>query len=132
MKSPKGAHSRFTRLLCLLLALHFLNFSIDPRDAAPDNIPEDLTINDIESVSEFVAEVVFECPDAFGEHDERDSEEGGSFDFNKAYKLYCSASISSISFRAYLPTTSTLKFLHENDQLVLSLSREVSSPPPRA
>ncbi|MBC8154542.1 MAG: hypothetical protein H7Z72_16685 [Bacteroidetes bacterium] len=66
------------RLICLLMALHVINLSVD----APDNYlsafqighHEDLSVNDIESLSELLLEEVFGFTNAVPEHDEQDGD----------------------------------------------------------
>lgn len=61
------------------------NFSIDSRDLHSNQIDEDLSVNDIESYYEFVAEAVMGFENALEEHDEHDQEAGGAFEFKKVY-----------------------------------------------
>lgn len=66
------------RLICLLMALHVINLSVD----APDNRlsafqiehHEDLSVNDIESLSELLLEEVLGLTNAVPEHDEQDGD----------------------------------------------------------
>lgn len=65
------------RLFCLLMALHVLNFSVNPPDqhtyiTASGAVREDLSVNEMESVTEWVLEHVFGIDVA--EHDELDHE----------------------------------------------------------
>jgi hypothetical protein len=120
--------SRLARIFSVIMALHIFNLSMDGRDANPDSVPEDLTFNDIESITEFFAEVVFNFTNAFEEHDEADTTEGGVLDF---YKFYCSPPSSVVDDVTVKPQSSD-KFLIRNTEGVLSLSREVVSPPPKA
>lgn len=67
------------RFFCLLLALHLVNLSIDVQDRT---MPigktianrEDLSINKIESISEFLLEECFGVHDAVPEHDDPEKE----------------------------------------------------------
>jgi hypothetical protein len=120
-------YSRLKRILCLVLALHFLNCSIDSKDPNPDAVPEDLTFNDIEHVTEFIAEVVFGWNNAFEEHDERDAEDGSSIDVIKYYFNNYLVHIDRQT--ACISKSSDLLF--ENTQDINSIPREVSSPPPK-
>jgi hypothetical protein len=67
------------RLLCLLMALHVINVSIDAPDpyAAP-RFPgerrENLSINEIESFSELLLEECFVLENAIPEHEESDDD----------------------------------------------------------
>ena len=127
MKLISSTYGRFYRIVCLLLALHFLNLSIDSKDPNPDSIPEDLSFNDIESITEFVAEIVFGWHDTFEEHDERDSDEGGALDF---YKFYCSNHVVNITHHTFSILLSTEFYIRNSDN-VLAPVRDIHSPPPR-
>lgn len=117
-----------TRIFCIVLALHLLNFSIDSKDPHPEAVPEDLSFNDIESVTEFFAETVLGWKNAFAEHDEKDSEDGGSFDVLKFYFSNCSISINHrINLQATRPS-----FVLKNSPDMASIAKKVSSPPPEA
>ena len=63
-----------SRIICIAFALHIFNMSIDPPDAKPHNIPEDLSINEIESILEFALENVMGIKNAIPEHDEPDED----------------------------------------------------------
>jgi hypothetical protein len=109
------------------MALYFLNFSIDSRDPNPDCVPEDLSINDIESVTEFVAEVVFNRVNAFQEHDEKDNDDGGLLDI---YKYYCSNN-SIVLKRLFSPISTSQKFQVRNFGSVQSPLVNILIPPPQ-
>ncbi|HEY5749785.1 MAG TPA: hypothetical protein VIU12_27145 [Chryseolinea sp.] len=85
MHLAPSKYGRFTRIVCFLFAVHLFNFSIDPRDRQANYMPEDLSINDIESLTEFFAEVLFSMGNAFEERDEPDAEDGSSLDFSKVF-----------------------------------------------
>lgn len=128
MKLISGTYGRFYRIFCLIFALHFLNLSIDPKDPDPDSIPEDLTINDIESIAEFFAEVVFGWKNAFEEQDERDGDQGNALDF---FKFYCSNHSVSITQHTFSLSLS-LKFHIRNSDTIIAPVKDIHSPPPRA
>lgn len=67
------------RLFCLLMALHVINLSVDTPDGqafvtSRYEHHDDLSVNDIESLSELLLESCFGFTDAVPEHDERDSD----------------------------------------------------------
>lgn len=64
-----------TRLLWGVLALHFLNISIDNPDPKPNQIPEDLSFNDQESIIEFILEKILGWENAIAEYDDPDADE---------------------------------------------------------
>lgn len=55
------------------MGLFLLNISVDTADPNPENIPEDLSINDQESILEIVVEQVLGYEDAFKEYDDHDT-----------------------------------------------------------
>jgi len=76
------------RLILIFLALHIFNCSIDAPDAFPNYVPEDLSINEMESVGELMLEKVFGFTTALPEHDENDQEEGMDFKLSKLMIFY--------------------------------------------
>jgi len=116
------------RFLSLLLAIHILNFSIDSQDAAPDHIAEDLSLNDIESFYEFFLEDIVGIQNAVEERDERDQDDGGSFE---SKKFYFSSVVSSVQSKPtdYIYELHVPK--HNCPELAIRYS-EIESPPPRA
>jgi hypothetical protein len=79
------------RYLWVLMALHVLNCSIDTPDVNPDSVPENLSYNDIESISELLIEEVMGFENAIAEHEERDTEDGGSIEVGKIL-FFCQSS----------------------------------------
>src|SRR5690606_17957684 len=67
-------HSIAIRFLWGFMGLYFLNMSVDTVDAYPNNIPEDLSFNDQESIVEIVVEQVLGYENAIEEHDDPDTE----------------------------------------------------------
>ena len=63
----------------IFLAILLFNYSIDIPDLHSDEITEDLSTNDIESVSELFLEVVLGIENAVPEHDEDDSDDKSGF-----------------------------------------------------
>lgn len=115
------------RVICFLLAVYTFNFSIDSPDAHPDTVAEDLSVNDIESIFELVAEHFLGIENAVEERDERDHDDGGSFEFKKFFIAKISlAGPKSNQFVSplYSPVDYT-------DCLEIRYL-EINSPPPRA
>jgi hypothetical protein len=75
------------------MALHILNFSVDSPDALPDYVPEDLTINDMESVVEIILEKVLNIENAIAEYDEKDTADGSSFEIKKPFSFFLQTNI---------------------------------------
>lgn len=128
MGTIRSKYGRLTHIACFVFALHILNMSIDPKDPKPDSIPEDLTINDIESIAEFFAEVVFGIKNAFAEHDEHDNDEGRTVDICKVFFVTQQAAHSVnaefIPFRA--------PFFIYSDKAATQPVRDIAPPPPKA
>lgn len=55
------------------MGLYLLNISVDTADPNPEHIPEDLSINDQESIVEFVVEKVLGFEDVIKEYDDHDT-----------------------------------------------------------
>ncbi len=63
------------RVLWGVLLLHLINISVNVSNINQPFIPEDLTINNQESIIEIVVEQVLGYEDAFKEYDDNDSED---------------------------------------------------------
>jgi len=57
------------------LALYMFNLCVDTTDLKPRHLPEDLSINDQESVIELIVEKVLGYEEAIAEYDEHDAED---------------------------------------------------------
>ncbi len=68
-------NSVFTKILWGLMGLYLLNISVDTADPNPEHIPEDLSINDQESIIEIVVEKILGYENAIEEYDDNDTEE---------------------------------------------------------
>lgn len=66
-------HTRL-RFFCAFMALYILNCSVDTKDINPNYIPENLAINDQETLLEIVIEKVLGFENAIPEYDDTDSE----------------------------------------------------------
>lgn len=75
----------------MLIGLHFFNVSVDTKDPYPEFIPEDLSINDQESIVEIIIEKLLGYEDAIVEYDDHDTE-----DHNKKTKSKIDLSIHAI------------------------------------
>ena len=77
------------RLLWLVMAIHIFNCSVDNPDPMPNSYPEDLSINEMESVLEIILEQLCGIENAIVEYDENDAEERSTADSMK--KLFNSS-----------------------------------------
>ena len=58
-----------------MMGFYLLNINVDAADPNPQNIPEDLTFNDQESIIEIVVEKVLGFENAIEEYDDHDTED---------------------------------------------------------
>ena len=128
MKFLQDLYGHTARTACFLLALHFFNVSMDSQDRYPDFVPEDLSINDIESIAEFLTEVVLDADNAFAEHDEHDGDAGGSFNFYK-WIIFTDHPVACPEL-TWSPTR--VEYFIKDPMLFSEGVSEVSSPPPQA
>lgn len=70
-------HSKILSALWLFLTVWIFNYSIDIPDPQNDSVREDLTYNDIESISELIFEYCLGWEDFVTEHDEDDPDDRG-------------------------------------------------------
>lgn len=112
------------------MAIHILNFSIDSPDATSDSIAEDLSINDIESISELVLEHVLGFENMISEHDEPDKEEGLSFEINKIV-LFAGSKILYLNNPKFSFPSKIDRMPYSNEWLYSQFSPTIVSPPPR-
>lgn len=98
-------------------------------DAQPDYVPEDLTINDQETVVELVLEQVLDIDNAIAEHDENDEDNAQSFELSKDFKLYTPpANLLAIHPCIDLKPT---RIFHKEDSYHNYIN-EIIPPPPKA
>lgn len=116
------------RFFWVVLACHILNLSIDAPDTKSDSVPEDLTFNDIESISELFLENCLGMKNIIAEHDEPDDQGGNSMDLKKI-DLFCQQAI----FQAlHLPSFAIAKkFPVQPTPFYLPEYLPVFSPPPK-
>ena len=98
---------------------------MDSRDNQPEFIPEDLSVNDIESISEFVAEVLLGADGLFIEHDEHD------------YSARNTPATPLFTCEAYsiavdpVPYNSSIQYFISDILLFAEGVEEITSPPPQ-
>ena len=118
------------RIFWVLMAIHIVNLSVDTRDARPDYVPEDLSVNDLESIAEILLEQVLDINNAVSEHDENDSEDGGSLEIKKEI-LFC----HKFRFDCIPNFQYNLKLLYSNpykEQFSSQFHPDIVPPPPKA
>ncbi len=118
------------RLFWLFMAVHILNCSVDSPDSQLDNVSEDLSYNDMESVVEIVLEDVLDIKDAIAEHDENDTEDDNSLNFKKEIVYYHRTKVEkNTAFEFGLKITVTTDY---KEQYTSQFHPEIVPPPPKA
>ncbi len=125
MDSASSIYGHFCRVLSLLLALHFFNLSIDPPDPHPNSVPEDLSINEMESIVELIMEGLFGLDDLIEEHDDND-DEPCFLDFGGVYFVKQQHLLSDNA----IPCVAGDDFLEVDERMIYSISFKINSPPP--
>jgi hypothetical protein len=100
---------------------------VDMPDAQPEDIPEDLSINDMESVIEIVLEKCLNIEDAISEHDET-GDESETCEFVKEFQWCCV--IPEIKFDLIVTEIKPVKVYKES--LCFEYIKEINPPPPKA
>lgn len=118
------------QILWFAMALLIFNCSVDTADPQPENIPEDLSYNDMESVVEILLEKVLDIDNAIAEKDDADTDDGGTFSIKKGVdfsyhqspikSLFCNNSIAVCKHNLY--TENYPEQFHP----------ELTPPPPKA
>lgn len=115
------------RIFCFVLALHIFNISVDMPDGKPDDVPEDLTINDQESFVELVLEKCVGIDNAIAEHDESDDEER-DFEMTKEFKVYSNTYEQITFFRTYTEFDNSVPYIHT---YISQYVNDITHPPPQ-
>ncbi len=118
-----------SKIICLLLALHIFNVCVDSPDAQPAYIPEDLSVNEMESVVEIVLEKGFEIENAISEHDEPVESDSQNIELSKHFKLYSNHYVISLT-NHYLGNIYH-NSLYISPKYIVGI-QEINPPPPKA
>lgn len=118
------------RFLCLVMALNILNYSVDTPDAQAENIPEDLSFNDMESIVEIILEQLLGFDNAIAEIDENDSDESTGITIKKGLDFY-SYQQTAFSFSVFNTMFNCKNGLF-TDQYSEQFHPEVVPPPPKS
>ncbi len=110
------------------MGLYLLNLSVDMADPNPEHIPEDLSINDQESIVEIVVEQVLGYEDAFKEYDDNDTD-----DHNKKTNVKIDLTthyIKKVALNQKIIVTASRKFPAYNTFLTKGFQK-LDIPPPK-
>jgi hypothetical protein len=117
------------KFIAILLALNIFNNSVDSIDPVSHGLSEDLSFNDIESVSELVAEIIFLFDNASIELEDNDAE---SNEANVKEEIEYHSHNKNQSARPQLWRTVEKSFLKLPDLYSHQYHPEISPPPPKA
>jgi len=117
------------RVFCVLMALHIFNICIDMPDAQPESVPEDLSVNDMESVIELILEKGFGIENAIAEHDEKDEGTSQNFEASKDYKIVPTTMHILLNNIQAIVINRTAT---NNEPNYLGFIGEISPPPPKS
>ena len=121
-------NSVFTKIFWGLMGLYLLNISVDTADPNPEHIPENLSINDQESIVEIVVEKILGYENAIEEYDDHDTE-----DHNKKSNVKIDLTTHSLVDNALnqsLIESTRHKFLDYNTYLTNGFQK-LDIPPPK-
>jgi len=121
-------NSVFSKILWGLMGLYLLNISVDTADPNPEHIPENLSINDQESIVEIVVEKILGYENAIEEYDDHDTE-----DHNKKSNVKIDLATHSLVDNALnqsLIESTRHKFLDYNTYLTNGFQK-LDIPPPK-
>lgn len=118
----------YTKFLCGIMGLYLLNISVDPPDLTPQQIPEDLSFNDQESIIEIVIEQVLGYEDAIKEYDDNDTEDHNKKKDVKIDLLYSHTTLLKSTNKLFKKTVNQY-FTYNNHYSNGFI--DIDSPPPK-
>lgn len=121
-------NKRGLRLFCVFMALYLLNCSVDTSDIRPSYVPEDLNLNDQESLIEIIVEKVFNFENAIPENEDTDSENKRVFKKTISVAFYVLPNLEVNTNEEILESNSDN--ISYNEGNVLKPYFEIHSPPP--
>jgi len=124
-------HIILLRLFWFLMGIHIINFSIDSPDKYSDDIPEDLSYNDMESFFEIFIENFLGYENAVEEYDEDDTDAGGSVSISKIVFFSDFQYLKTPNFRNRCFYTISKLTLYK-DASYIKFHPEVIPPPPKS
>ncbi len=112
------------KAILLLIGLQILNSSIDAPDVLPEWIPENLSYNEIESVTEWLVEIVFTNKNKLQEFDDQDdNKKKNQLKKDKDYYHNQSNTFSFLIGGNY-------SLQYSEDEAYLNITGNIHSPPP--
>lgn len=119
---------KFTGILWGVLAMYFLNISVDVSNSFANDVPENLSYNKQESIIEMLVEKVFGFENAIAEYDEQDTDQSLQFKKNVTIDAFILPGQPG-SINHCFAFNETQKLFHYI-QTIRPAYREIHSPPP--
>ncbi len=112
-----------------MMTVLFINTSIDPVDPEGDWVPEDLSVNEMETITEFVMEKVLGIDDCFQEKDDDDPDNSTGVHIVKDFSQYVHVQYAIVLNPVELAETCPMPdyFKRFNSQFI----SEINAPPPK-
>jgi hypothetical protein len=110
------------------MSIYLLNLSVDTSDALPNHFPEDLTINDQESIIEIIVEQILGFENAIKEYDDIDNEEHNK-KTNSKLEIFDQKPINYCIRQPFIKE-SKQKFNTQRSHLTLGFN-QLETPPPK-
>ncbi|MEW2921113.1 hypothetical protein AB1A65_06565 [Muricauda sp. ANG21] len=110
------------------MGLYLLNISVDSADPYPEHIPEDLSINDQESIVEILVEKVLGFENAFEEYDDNDTE-----DHNKKKNVKIDLLVHETKTKEHIrgQLVEKKKLFSAHEARLTNGFKKIDSPPPK-
>ncbi|MBW8199855.1 hypothetical protein [Flagellimonas abyssi] len=119
--------SAFLKIFWSLMGLYLLNISVDSPDRYPDHVPEDLSVNDQESIIEILVEKVLGYGDVFKEYDDPDKEDHNS---GSSFKIKLTVHQPNHDYSRYHILMGKKKKFPDKNSLLTHLYIQKDTPPP--
>lgn len=110
------------------MGFYFLNICVDTPDPNPEYIPEDLTINDQESIIEIIVEQIMGYENAIEEFDDNDTEDHNTLTITKINLI--NRYLNDINIKQLFIETKRQKFPDLNAYLTNGF-HQLDTPPPK-
>ena len=110
------------------MGLYLLNISVDSADPNPEHIPEDLSLNDQESIVEIVIEKILGYEDVIREYDDHDREDHGE---KKNVKIDLSTHLTVDHNSSHPDLIGKKRPFPDHEACLTNGFSEIDTPPPK-
>lgn len=113
----------------MIMTMLLINTSIDPVDPEGDWVAEDLSVNEMESITEIIAEQILNIEDCFEETNDDDAESGTAVKVLKDVSQYIPVKITAPNLASTLTDAlTTPEYFKRFESQFIS---EINAPPPK-